>query len=312
MTEPRGSELIRRYKENYAIPGEAPVTEEMILAHWELEKSLTEELLASSSESRWEVFDRCYTELYSRLDWLNRLVQADRSTTGQFRRQIWRSIIGDPPKRVYEIGSGKAELITYLAKSGFICKAAEITRERGPVHSGGMPNLIWGISDGVHLDRFEPPDAFDLIISDQVIEHLHPDDVHDHFRSAWTILAQEGRYIFSTPHQCAGPADISAVFRHNQPRGMHLHEYTYGELNKICIKAGFAEISAVWTAPLRPSNGLVLKIKPWSSRIYLYYLCALEKLLLLLPRSALRRKITKLMRLLLFAPNIFMIARKTM
>ncbi len=37
--EPRGIELINRYKRNYGIPAQAEITEEMILAHWELEKN---------------------------------------------------------------------------------------------------------------------------------------------------------------------------------------------------------------------------------------------------------------------------------
>ena len=73
MFEPRGRELIHRYKQNYSIPDEADVSEEMILRHWDLEKKLTRELLDSRPENRWEVFDRCYSILYKELDWLNRL-----------------------------------------------------------------------------------------------------------------------------------------------------------------------------------------------------------------------------------------------
>jgi hypothetical protein len=36
--EPAGIQLIKRYKSNYKIPDEAPVTEAMILHHWALEK----------------------------------------------------------------------------------------------------------------------------------------------------------------------------------------------------------------------------------------------------------------------------------
>jgi hypothetical protein len=36
MKEPRGKQLIKRYKENYGIPAQADITEEMILKHWEL------------------------------------------------------------------------------------------------------------------------------------------------------------------------------------------------------------------------------------------------------------------------------------
>lgn len=71
--EPRGIELINRYKRNYGIPAQAEITEEMILAHWKLEKKLTKELLESQSENRWEVFEKAYTTLYTKLQWLNLL-----------------------------------------------------------------------------------------------------------------------------------------------------------------------------------------------------------------------------------------------
>ena len=71
MIEPRGAELISRYKANYHIPDERTVTEEMILKHWELEKGYRRELLASNSDDRWNVFERCYGELYSEISWLN-------------------------------------------------------------------------------------------------------------------------------------------------------------------------------------------------------------------------------------------------
>lgn len=308
--EPRGQELVRRYKKNYAIPGDAPITEEMILTHWELEKRLTAELLTSNPENRWEIFDRCYTELYSKLGWINQFVQADGGIRSDVRHHNWRSLIGEPPQRIYEVGSGKAELITYLADSGFTCKATEITRERGRNLSAESPNLSWGVSDGIHLDHFESPHSFDVVISDQVIEHLHPDDVLYHFKSARNILAEGGRYIFSTPHRCAGPSDVSAVFRHNEPAGMHLHEYTYGELIKICARAGFSRVSAVLAFPARLSKLSGQRFKPSCSYFYLRYACALENLLLLLPQSSFRRKMAKLMKLALFMPNIFMITRK--
>ncbi len=39
MVEPRGQELVNRYKANYGIATDAVVTEEMILAHWELKRT---------------------------------------------------------------------------------------------------------------------------------------------------------------------------------------------------------------------------------------------------------------------------------
>ena len=242
---PRGAELVDRYKRNYGIPAEAEITEEMVLAHWALEKRLTRELLDSTSENRAETFERCYAHLYGELTWLNRFVGQADPTPPEERYKPWIEAIGSPPLSVYEIGSGKGDLIAYLSRRGFKCKGTEITRERGEKHQSPDPNLSWGTSDGVHLASVERAGTFDLVISDQVIEHLHPADLKTHLRNVHAILAPDGRYVISTPHRFTGPHDVSRVFRSDRPEGMHLKEYTYRELVAAAHVAGFQSVHHV-------------------------------------------------------------------
>ena len=74
MIEPKGQELIDRYKKKFHINVDAEITEDMILAHWELEKRLTKEILESNSGNRWETFEQCYSTLYDELWWLNQYI----------------------------------------------------------------------------------------------------------------------------------------------------------------------------------------------------------------------------------------------
>jgi SAM-dependent methyltransferase len=308
--EPRGHKLINRYKTVYAITPTAHITEEMILEHWELEQQLTQELLESNPGNRWQVFDKCYSELYSRLEWLNDLVDSGGRGLDTIRLERWFKVIGDPPQKIYEIGSGKAGLISFLARQGFDCRATEITLQRGCNHAGEVPNLTWGSSDGIHLLQFEPVGYYDAVISNQLIEHLHPDDVPEHFEGVRAILCEGGRYLFSVPHRGAGPADVSCVFGCDESRGMHLREYTYGEMYEICRAAGFRQVAAVWSLPVKLENTFGRHLKPVVSRLYLSYSRLLEAGLLLMPPSVLRRKLAKLMRCLFFDPCIFLVARK--
>lgn len=305
--EPRGPELVARYKANYSIPTEAPVTEQMILAHWELEKQLTHDLLTSSPQNRWETFDQSYTRLYSDLDWLNRFSGESRTDASErTAHEKWVKAIGAPPPlTVYEIGSGKAGLITSLARQGFDCKATEVTRERGEKHSdGSTPNLSWSVSDGVHLERFERADSFDVVISDQVIEHLHPDDVGAHLSGAYQILKPGGRYVFSTPHRFSGPHDVSRVFKCDTPIGMHLKEYTYRELVPAVRKAGYKRTYFAFF-PVDGAAGVIL------ARIYLWVLLATEYLLGWIPSHRLRRVCAKAFRKIgLFSDGVSLTAEK--
>lgn len=306
VIEPRGWELIERYKKNYNIPTEAEITEEMILKHWEIEKSLTIELLESNPENRLEIVEKCYDKLYRELWWLNKFIGTDNKMLPSQLYKNWIELIGPPPKKIYEIGSGKAGLITFLASCGFECKATEITCERGKKYATESLNLSWGNSDGINLDRFEPPDSYDVVISDNVIEHFHPDDLCEHFKNVFSILSKEGRYIFVTPHKHMGPTDVSIVFKRDKPIGMHLKEYTYSELKEKLEEAGFIDIYAVFNIPAKITQLYGIYIKPRESSIYLVYSCAIEKLISLLPYQSFRRKAM----IFFFVPNIFIIAKK--
>jgi len=310
MKEPRGGKLVSRYKRNYGIPEDADVTEEMILAHWELEKRLAGELIRSGKDNRREVFERCYSDLFRELEWLNRLVDSDPAAGPSRLYDDWLDLAGAPPKKIYEIGSGKGQLIAYLAERGFQCRGSEITLQRGERHAPEHENLTWGMTDGVNLDRYEPGDSYDIVISSNVIEHLHPEDLLDHFGGARAILKRGGRYIFCAPHRFAGPSDVSSVFGYDEPVGMHLREYTYKDTRDALEEAGFARVSAVLIVPAKLSVLAGRRIATRSSRAYLEYLLAVEGLLSLLPGQKMKRSAVRLFRIALFRPSVFIAAEK--
>lgn len=307
--EPKGEKLIYAYKKNYNIPNEEVITEKMILNHWELEKNLTKKLLNSNKENRWEIFEECYSILYGKLDWLNKSNAGNQFDSSEISKN-WVNLIGEPPQKIYEVGSGKGELIRSLAELGYKCRATEITRERGKKHVTNHPNLSWGISDGIHLDKFENIN-YDVVISNQVIEHMHPEDVHEHFNGVFSILSSGGRYIFTTPHKFGGPFDISRVFNCDEPKGMHLKEYTYREMKTLLLKSGFVDIQAVAMLPpniYRKYN--MPYINPKKSSWYFHYLCLLEKCISFLKKGEITRMSLKLLMFIVFNPNITLIARK--
>jgi SAM-dependent methyltransferase len=298
---------------------EIEISEEMILEHWELEKNLTKELLKSNSENRWEVFEQAYTTLYSKIEWLkwqNSLPQDVKQTQPGEKYKAWLQVIGSPPQKIYEVGSGKAEIISYFAKCGFECKATEITRERGSKHiTDPLQNLSWGNSDGVHLDNFEPTEFYDLVISSQVIEHFHPDDLIIHLKSAHKILKNEGKYIFSTPHRHTGPHDISSVFGCDKPQGMHLKEYTYRELKNYLIMFGYKLIYSAGPAKFaKQLSKIGIDKEQQIIKIGVFYLnlmLIVENIIFAIPSQKIRRSFSKSLRkIYLFSDNIFLVAQK--
>lgn len=236
------SELVIRYQHNYNLqPGE--VTFDMVMKHWNLEKKLTKELLASSVSNRNAVFINAYNTLYTELPWLLKSGSDVREELSlAIYSQRWLSLLGEVSgKLVYEIGSGNGNLIRLLASLDAQCIGTEITE--GRPNNKKSPNLSWHVTDGVNLSMYEPEEHFDLVISDQVIEHLHPDDTQTHFDQAYRILKPSGKYVFYTPHYYIGPGDVSRIFNCAEAEGMHLKEYKYKEIFRYLKKAGFKKIS---------------------------------------------------------------------
>jgi SAM-dependent methyltransferase len=202
-------------------------------------------------------------------------------------------------------------MISYLAGHGHECKATEITRKRGENHAlSKLDNLEWGISDGVHFERFEPFNTYDYVISNQVIEHIHPDDLVEHCKNVRSILKPEGSYIVCSPHVWHGPSDISAVFKYDKSIGMHLKEYTNFELYKCLKKAGFKKVLSVYRAPKVLIHFFGLKDVPRVSSNFMVYLFLIEKIFSLIPRILVDRKIISFAKTLFFFGNIFFVAQK--
>jgi len=134
------------------------------------------------------------------------------------------------------------------------------------------------------LDKYEELEYYDYIISNQVIEHLHPDDLYEHFNSAKAILKPGGKYIFNTPHRYTGPHDISRVFGCSYAVGMHLKEYTFNEIYKLLKKIGFSRIStpnyAKYINKITTNKKIELLISIWLLKIILL----LEKIPCLIPK----------------------------
>jgi SAM-dependent methyltransferase len=87
-----------------------------------------------------------------------------------------------------------------------------------------------------------PENSVDVAYSDQLMEHLHPDDALDQLKNIFRSLKPGGSYICMTPNRISGPHDISLYFS-DVPSGFHLREYTTTDLVKILKDAGFSKVS---------------------------------------------------------------------
>ena len=137
-----------------------------------------------------------------------------------------------------EIGAGDCALSRRVAQRAGRVYAVDIcdqTREPLPA------NVALVLSDGREIAV--PEGSVDVAFSDQLMEHLHPDDAVAQLASIHRALRPGGVYVCITPNRLYGPSDISAYFD-DVARGFHLREYTVRELRPILREAGFPRVRA--------------------------------------------------------------------
>jgi len=141
-----------------------------------------------------------------------------------------------------EFGPGRCDFAFEVCKYVKTVYAVDISDQR--LEKLRIPlNFKLIIYDGFNLDT--ESNSVDVAFSDQFIEHLHPEDIQDHFLLVKRILRQGGFYILRTPHAFFGPHDISKYFS-DEPQGFHLKEWTYSEVEEILKRVSFASWAGFW------------------------------------------------------------------
>jgi len=246
---------------------------ERLRAHYEIERELADRLRAGTFEERSELYTAVYEELFERvpdhpqLTWVED--EATRRAMVDKQLSLLEPFLG-PAISFLEIGAGDCALSAAIAK-----------RTSGEVHAIDVSETIMSVSDlpaNVHLHvtdgRAMPVDAesIDVAYSNQLLEHLHPDDALLQSGNVRDAIRPGGAYVCITPNRLTGPHDISMYFD-EVPTGFHLREYTTGDLRDLFRRAGFARVRSIVPIP-----GRVLVIPAWP-------LIAMERLLDLLPRG---------------------------
>ncbi|MDJ0637267.1 MAG: methyltransferase domain-containing protein [Paracoccaceae bacterium] len=232
-------EVLAAYRENYDFGDEIGLHH--VEKHASLEWDLTGRLKRSDPDERAAVFQSAYNTLYAELPWLA-------GTSGSERHAEWCKVL-KPKSKIIEIGSGAGSLVRFLSDQGHHCVGTELSDQRGATLAPRDGSVKWQATDGVHLTEYHDAGAHDHVISDQVVEHMHPDDLPVHLRSARELLRDGGSYVVRTPHRSAGPHDLSRVFGFDEPCFMHLKEYTIDNFATLAQEAGYRRATMIVAVP---------------------------------------------------------------
>ncbi|MGE5611651.1 MAG: class I SAM-dependent methyltransferase [Bacillota bacterium] len=216
--------------------------EKSVRGQYDVERELGDRLRAARPEDRRSLYSEIYNELFTRVpDHPQHKRKADPASqqaavNRQFR--LLRHFLN--PNVVYlEVGAGDCHLALAVAprvRHAYAVDVSDIISARRQTPA----NFSLVITDGIKIDV--PRGSVDVAYSNQLLEHLHPDDAAEQIREVHHALAPSGCYIAVTPHRYSGPHDVSRLFDH-EARGVHLKEYTYRELRSMFLSAGFSSTS---------------------------------------------------------------------
>lgn len=228
--------------------------------HFEIERKLAAKLREAPSKDERR---RLYGEVYRQRSELipsHPLVQQaanPESRAGMVEPQVslLRPFV-DKQTRFCEVGAGDGAVAKALAPLVAGAIALDVTDALALPDDPGV-GFEFRVFDGFDLGL--PPDSVDLVYSNDVVEHLHPDDMLDHARAVLRVLRPGGVYVCITPNRLSGPHDVSRHFAES-PQGFHLREYSATELAAALRQSGFSRVKIFLAAggrrlsPLLPAG----------------------------------------------------------
>ena len=251
-------------------------TPDRLRAHYEVERELAERVRrAGSWEARRAIFSTMYDELFARVPDHPRRAAKRADSAAREQHIAWNlaqlAPYLEPGMTFLEVGAGDCALAARVAREAACVYAVDISDQR----QGELPaNVHLVLTDGRSIDV--PAGSVDLAFSDQVMEHLHPDDAVEQLRNIHRALKPGGVYLCVTPNRVYGPSDVSAFFE-DEPRGFHLREYTLAEIREVLRSAGFTRSHSYIGA------------RGWFLRVPGFVVRATELALLALPAPMRRR-----------------------
>jgi|TARA_Y100000310_G_scaffold174564_1_gene174593 SAM-dependent methyltransferase len=258
-----------------------------ILHHYQVEIELANKIRNSHPKERKRLYGSLYDELFEKVPNHPQLIS---KKFGKYRELRVKSEISffknllSPSSVFLEIGAGDCSLSERVAR--FVQKVVAVDVSDRILRDMNLPrNVTLMLSDGITIPV--EPGTVDVAYSNQLMEHLHPEDASEQLKSIHRSLCHGGKYICITPNRLNGPHDISKYFD-EEAKGLHLKEYTNGKMSEILTMVGFRKIQPY------------IQLKSHFFHVPLFALIRLERLLCgvsYLPRVRTAR--TKLFRELL-------------
>lgn len=216
-------------------------TSEQIQRAYSIEKELANQLRSTNANERQNLYSTLYDKLFQEVPEHPLLTQKKSPELAQktARRRLNLLIpLLAKVETFLEIGPGDCELSFQMASLVRQVYAVDVSAEITG-RSVTPKNFQLFISNGTSIPV--PEGSVDLAYSNQLMEHLHPEDAKEQLVNIYKALAKGGSYVCLTPNRLLGPHDISRYFD-DVATGFHLKEYTINELTQLFRETGFSEV----------------------------------------------------------------------
>jgi len=214
-------------------------TPDRLLAHYLVERRLADSFRASTRQERENgAYNQLYDTLLREVHDHPRRAATHVPTDDYIKRQV-RMLLRELRRDDVFVDIGGGDCRVALAVASHVTKSivVDVTDELVPTVAEA-PNFQFVLTKSADVPL--PDASVSFIYSNQVIEHIHPDDVGERMEELYRVLKPGGRYLCRTPNKLSGPHDVSMYFD-AVARGTHMCEYTYASLARTMREAGFVK-----------------------------------------------------------------------
>lgn len=243
---------------------------EQLREHYLVERELADRLRIATKAQRRGLYCEVYDELFSRVRHHPQLLRTDRISRQREVDGLLEFLRGllTSSTVFMEVGPGDCALAIRAATIVKQVYAVDVSEQitRGV---SAPANFRLVLSDGCSIPV--PERSVDVAFSNQLMEHLHPDDAREQLQNIYRCIAPGGIYICITPNRLNGPHDVSRYFD-RVATGFHLLEYTARDLRRQLADVGFTRMRFYAAA-----RGRFLRVPFWLVAMVETLLCALPR-----------------------------------